>query len=176
MGFDDCYQIGYIVKAHGLQGEVNITLDVDFPDDYKGLESVLLSKGGSLIPFFIRSISIKGNKAHILFEDIEDKVSAKDLIGSSLWLPLDQLPDLQDDQYYFHELIGCKLYDGKTLIGEVQQVYEMPNNHLLGVEKGEHEILIPLQEEILTKVDVQNKLIIADLPEGLVDVYTTHEN
>jgi len=49
---DECYQLGHIVKTHGLKGMVNIELDVDQPDEYSELESVFLEQSGNLIPFF----------------------------------------------------------------------------------------------------------------------------
>ena len=50
---DECYQLGHIVKTHGLKGMVTIDLDVDQPDEYSELESVFLEQSGNLIPFLL---------------------------------------------------------------------------------------------------------------------------
>ena len=57
MRIDDCYQLGYVIKTHGLQGELSIMLDVDVPQAYQNLESVFVATVGSdtLIPFFCRA-------------------------------------------------------------------------------------------------------------------------
>ena len=55
MGFDDCYQLGNVVKTHGLRGELVIFLDVDHPELYQEMESVLVDMNGKLVPFFIET-------------------------------------------------------------------------------------------------------------------------
>ncbi|MFT6867458.1 MAG: 16S rRNA processing protein RimM [Cyclobacteriaceae bacterium] len=171
MGFDDCYLLGHLVKTHGLKGEFVAHLDVDYPEEYQELESVFVDQNGKLVPFFIESISIRPDKAYIAFEDIENIDQATPLVGSSLYLPVENLPKLTDGKYYFHQLLGMKLFNGKTLVGEVKDVYDLPNNRLLGVDHGGTEILIPLEDQIITFVDIEKGEIYADLPEGLIDVF-----
>ena len=78
---DECYQLGHIIKTHGLKGIVSIELDVDHPNDYSKLESVFLEKSGNLIPFFIKKILMNGTKTLIHFEGIDHIDLARDLIG-----------------------------------------------------------------------------------------------
>lgn len=61
MNIDDCYQLGYIIKPHGLKGELQLLLDVDSPEDYQNLESVFVRQGQQLVPFLL-SISMSGLK------------------------------------------------------------------------------------------------------------------
>ncbi len=171
MGFEDCYQLGYVQKTHGLQGGVSLFIDADLPETYKNLESVLLNQSGQLVPFFISELSIRGNSAIAKFEDIASIEDAKNLTGLELWLPLDRLPPLKADQYYYHELPGFAVIDGDQTIGSVANVHQMPNCDLLAVDYRGTEILIPIQEEIILKVNKTNKEIHVKLPEGLIDVY-----
>ena len=60
---EDCYQLGEVIKTHGLKGEVSVLLDVDFPEEYSELESVFLQMEGNLVPFFIDSIQIHDKRA-----------------------------------------------------------------------------------------------------------------
>lgn len=171
MGFDDCYLLGQLVKTHGLRGELVAHLDVDYPEEYLELESVFVDQNGKLIPFFIESIAIRGDKAYIAFEDIENIDQATPLVSSSLYLPLDNLPKLPVGKYYYHQLIGLNLYNGDELVGSVKEVYDLPNNRLLGVDHQGTEVLIPLEDEIIKTVDLDKGEIRADLPEGLIDVF-----
>ena len=168
---DDCYQLGEVIKTHGLSGEVSVHLDVDFPDDYQKLESVFLEQKGKLILFFITSISINNGKARIHFEDIESIEEAKNLVKSKIFLPLSLLPTLKKGQYYFHDLIGCKVYENKTKIGIIKNVIDLRGNQLLAIDSEGDEILLPLKEELLTDVDLSTKKISVILPEGLIDIY-----
>lgn len=171
MGFDECYQLGNVVKTHGLKGEIVIFLDVDHPEDYQEMESVLVDINGKLVPFFIESLHMQGERAITALEDIHNIDEAKELVGKSLYLPLKQLPELSEGQYYYHQLIGFELYDGERLIGLVKEVYEMPTNHLLNVDHNGIEVLVPAEDELLTSVNLQEKKIIAKLPDGLLEVY-----
>ena len=168
---DDCYQLGEVIKSHGLKGEVSILLDVDFPEEYENLESVFLEQQGRLIPFFIDTIQINQNKALVKFEDVDSIDNAKSILKSKLYLPLLSLPELEQDQYYFHDLVGSEVHENDSLIGIVKEVIDLNGNQLLQIDADGKEILIPLKDEILTKVDVEKKLIQVQLPDGLLDIY-----
>lgn len=171
MGFDDCYQLGYIQKTHGLKGSITAFIDADDPELYRNLESVLLNDEGSLVPFFISNISISKQNAQITFEDINTVGLAADLVGTELWLPLEVLPPLEEGQFYYHDLIGYDFYDGETLLGKVTQVYQMSRTNLLAVDHEGTEVLVPMQEDIMGKVHSTERKIVGNLPEGLVDIY-----
>lgn len=170
MKVDDCYQLGEVIKTHGLKGEVSILLDVDFPDDYKNLESVFLQQSGKLVPFFIDSIKINSNKALVKFEDIDAIEEASELIKSKIYLPLSFLPKL-DEGYYYHDLVGCKVFEADNLLGQVKEVIDLSGNQLLSVIKEDREILIPMKDQILLSVDVKAERIEVELPDGLLDLY-----
>jgi len=172
MGFDDCYELGNVIKTHGLNGEISILLDVDDPSQYTKLESVFVDINEKLIPFFIETIHLqKENKALVALEDVEDIDTAKELVGKRLFLPLSFLPKLKSNQYYFHQLAGFEVYDNEKLIGKVLSVYELPQNNLLAIDHEGIEILVPLDDGIIASVDLDTKTIKANLPDGLIDVY-----
>ena len=167
----DCYQLGEVIKTHGLSGEVSIHLDVDFPDEYQNLESVFLEQQGKLVPFFIASIQINNGKGLVRFEDIDSIEEAKELVKSKLFLPLSALPKLEEGQYYFHDLVGCEVYENAKTLGVVKEVIDLSGNQLLVIDMDDKEILIPLKDEILIEVDISNKKISVALPDGLMDIY-----
>ena len=174
---DDCFELGHILKPHGLQGELWIMLDVDFPEDYVELESVFLEQSGNLIPFFITDLQIKGQRALVQFDDVESYDDAAELTGSKLYLPLSILPPLPDDQYYFHELVGMQVEDSVDgNIGGARENASRAGQDLLIVDKDGKEILIPMVDSILTKVDKKSKVIYVSLPDGLLDLYLSEEN
>jgi len=170
MLLDDCYQLGEVIKTHGLHGQVSISLDVDFPEDYRKLESVFLKREEKLVPFFVSTIQVNGDKALVRFEDIDSIDEAKPLVKSAIYLPLSHLPKLPKGEFYFHDLIGCEVFENSKLIGVVKDVYEGANE-LMAVYSGDKEFLIPMIDEVLKKVDVEAKKVEVDLPEGLLDLY-----
>lgn len=175
MTIDDCYQLGYIVKTHGLKGEVQIYLDVDSPSDYKNLESVFVLQGQQLVPFFIDSMSnLNGAKAIVGFEDVDTFEAAQSLKGSELYLSLESLPQLSGNQFYLHEIIGFDLKNANDdqVVGKIGNVIESGPQLLFSVlSESEIEILIPYTESLLVSLDREQKLISLNVPEGLIDVY-----
>jgi len=174
MRIDDCYQLGYVTKTHGLQGEVKVLLDVDFPEAYENLESVFLQliSSGTLVPFFIESLRLQQDSLILKFEDIDSLEDAEPLLKAGLFLPLDQLPALEEGQYYFHEIIGFQIEDKNAgPLGTVKDVYEGGRQHLIAMEYKEREILIPLNDKIIVGVDKDKQRVYTHLPDGLLDVY-----
>ncbi|REE05877.1 ribosome maturation factor RimM [Marinoscillum furvescens] len=171
MGFDECYQLGNVVKTHGLRGELVFFLDVDFPEQYQEMESVFVELSGKLVPFFVESFHLQGERAIVALEEIESIEDAKPLVGKNLFLPLDRLPQLPEGKYYFHQLVGFELYDRDQLIGAVTAIYELPTYHLLNVDHQGVEVLVPAEDGIIQSVDLKEKVIKAELPDGLLDVY-----
>ena len=177
MDVDQCYQLGHVIKAHGIKGEVGILLDVDFPEHYKNLESVFVEIDQKLVPFFISNITIRKNKAVVKFEDVKDIEAAEALKERSLYLPLDQLPRLKDDQFYYHEIIDFAVVDAMHgRLGLVSGVYSLPGQDLLVVSCNNKEVLIPVKDEIITRVDRKAREIHVKLPEGLLEVYLEDQN
>lgn len=172
MDVDQCYQLGHIIKSHGIKGEVGILLDVDFPQKYRNLESVFVETDQKLVPFFITSITVKKNKAVVKFEDVESIEAAEALKGRPLYLPLDMLPELQGSQFYYHEIVDFQVIDARHgRLGPVDTVYSLPNQDLMAVIYNRKEVLIPVKDEIITRVDREAQEIHVDLPEGLLEVY-----
>ncbi|MEO1052131.1 MAG: ribosome maturation factor RimM [Bacteroidota bacterium] len=172
MNVDSCYQLGYVIKTHGLKGEITIFLDVDFPEEYQNMESVFVEIQQRLIPFFIQHIAIQGQKAIVKFDGVDDIESASELKSHKLFLPLENLPSLDEHQFYYHEVIGFEMLDkAKDFRGTVKEVLDMPNQDLFVVAYQSKEVLVPINDEIIEKVDKGAGLITVNLPEGLIDVY-----
>lgn len=172
MKVDDCYQLGEVIKTHGLKGEISIHLDVDFPEEYENLESVFLLQKGKLVPFFIDTIQINGNKALVRLEDIDSIESASELVKSEIYLPLSFLPELRGEGYYYHDMVGCEVFEEDQLLGIVKEVIDLSGNELISVMKEGQELLIPMKDEILKKVDIKSRRIDVELPDGLLDLYS----
>ena len=174
MHVDDCYQLGYIVKPHGLRGEVQILIDSDDPQAYRNLESVFVQQGQQLVPFFIESISLKSQKAIVAFEDIHSIDDANPLKGLKIYLPLQALPELEEDKFYLHDLIDFQVIDAKddSALGVVQNVLEMgPQLTLVLEHSSGKELLIPYTEELKVKFNKEEKALTLNVADGLVDLY-----
>ena len=167
-----CFELGYLTKPHGLSGEMQAILDSETPEYYKDLESVFVELNKKLIPFFIEAISISGKKAIIKFEDIKNPDDAAGFSGKKLYLPLDLLPQLEEDQFYYHEIIGFQVID-KSLgaLGKIEAIVENPGHDLIIMRYKDREVIIPLTDDIVHKIDHSDSTILVDLPDGLLALY-----
>lgn len=175
MNFESCYQLGYVLKTHGLKGELVLVIDADNPQEYSEMESVFVEVNKKLVPFFIDHIQLNADKAIIKFEEVDSIDQAKSFKGARIFLPLDVLPELEDG-YYFHELIGFQVEDSKEgKLGIISGVFDAGSQDLIGMQYQEKEVLIPLTDEVVTKVDKKTKTIHTSLPDGLLDIYLSDD-
>ncbi len=168
-----CFFLGKIVAKHSFKGEVLVKLDTDEPEVYENMESVFVSRRNSLVPFFIERCSLhKSSLLRIKFEEVDDEQGASALIGSELYLPLEFLPKLEGNKFYYHEIIGFTLMD--TVhgdIGIITGVNDSAAQALFEAEKDGKNVLVPINDDIVQKVDREGKIIHVTTPDGLVDLY-----
>ncbi len=169
----DCFYLGKIVSKYSFKGEVLVKLDTDEPGIYENMESVFVSIGNNLVPFFIDSCVLhKSALLRIRFEEVSDEAAANRIIGAKLYLPLNFLPKLEGNKFYYHEVIGFTMMDSQHGdIGTIVSVNDTTAQALFEVEKGNSQLLIPINDDVITKVDRENKIMHVQTPEGLVDLY-----
>ncbi|MEL1252885.1 ribosome maturation factor RimM [Flavobacterium sp. DGU38] len=170
---EDCFYLGKIAKKFSFKGEVLIYLDTDEPELYENLESVFVEQNKHLVPFFIETSSIhKGDFLRVRFEDVNTEQDADALVGSAIYLPLTMLPKLTGNKFYFHEVIGFEIEDQRLgVFGKIISINDSSAQPLFEVLNGEVEILVPMIDHFLVKIDRENKKVIMNLPEGLVEMY-----
>lgn len=170
---EDCFYLGKIVSKYSYKGEVLVKLDTDEPELYENLESVFVSLRNNLVPFFINKCRLhKSSLLRIDFEEVSSEDDADKVMGSELFLPLTFLPELTGNKFYFHEVIGFTLVDAvHGDIGIIQSVNDSTSQALFEAEKEGKQLLIPINDDIITKVDRDDKIIHVTTPEGLVDLY-----
>jgi len=107
------------------------------------------------------------------FEDVNSIEEADKLIGKSIFLPLDDLPELTGNKFYYHEVINFEAVDKERgKIGVIKEINDLsPQAYFIIVDEKNNEILIPVSDNFIVKVDRDNKAIIFKTPEGLIDLY-----
>jgi 16S rRNA processing protein RimM len=158
--FPDYYELGTIIRTHGIKGDVVIYLDTDEPGRYKKIKSLWLDIKGTLQEFQVTKASIT------------EKLGIFHLTGLDDILPLSTLPKLKGKQFYFHEIIGFTVQDeNEGLIGPLIDVYELTQHPVGEALWNEQKILFPLVSEFISSIDREEKILHMRLPEGMLDVY-----
>ena len=173
MTTDDCFYLGRIVKKYSFKGEVLAKLDTDQPDLYDNLDAVFVLHKQSLIPFFIEHSQLhKSDLLRIKFEDISTEEDAEALLKSELYLPLEMLPPLEGNKFYYHEVIGFTITDiNFGPVGIITGINDNTAQALFEIDRDGIEILIPMHDEFIKTVDRSAKTIQIEAPEGLIDMY-----
>mgnify|MGYP000967445885 CR=1 FL=1 len=173
MKIEDCFFLGKIVRKYSFHGELLIKLDTDQPELYENLEAVFIDYRNTFIPFFIESSQLhKSDLLRVQFEDVHTEAEADSLLKSDVYLPLEFLPKLEGNKFYFHEVIGFNIEDVNFgEVGIIKGVNDSTAQALFEIEKDGKDILIPVNDQFIVKVDRIKKTIIVDTPEGLINLY-----
>ncbi|MEC4113038.1 ribosome maturation factor RimM [Myroides pelagicus] len=169
----DCFYLGKIAKKFSFKGEVLAYLDTDEPELYENLESVFVEFNGQLIPFFIEDAFLhKNDFLRIRFEECDSEEAAERLIGCELYLPLTMLPKLDGNKFYFHEVTGFDVIDTKLgLVGKLIRINDSNYQPLFEIDSNGTEVLVPMIDEFIERVDRDNKQLILHIPDGLLNLY-----
>ena len=161
--------IGKIVGIHGIKGTNKVR-------SYAESLSVF-SPGSSILvrDLLDREASYEINwvKPHtgiplISFKGITNCDQAKALVGGQLFIPQSELPELDEDTYYWVDLIGIEVYTTtEEFLGRIESILETGSNDVYVVKKHETEVLIPALESVVLEIDLEHNRMQVDLPEGL---------
>ncbi len=170
---EECFYLGKIVSKFSFKGEVLIKLDTDEPESYVKMESVFVDYNNNLVPFFIEKSSLhKSDLLRVKFEDVDTEEDADDLMKAKIYLPLTLLPKLEGDQFYFHEVIGFTIIDANFgEVGVIKSINDSTAQALFEIDRKGIEILIPMNDEFIERIDRDSKTVHVTTPEGLIDLY-----
>lgn len=174
MGEDKFYFLGKITRKYSFKGELIIFLDTDKPTDYYQLDKVFIKLNDRYIPYFLTEIHpYKNSSIRVRIEDVNNEDEAKKLINKQIYLPISTLPVLKGNKFYYHEVEGFKITDEKIGdVGFIKYVNDKSPQHLFVLEYDKKEILIPINDELIIKIDRKKKLITMNLPNGLIQLYS----
>lgn len=170
---DELFHLGKIVRTFGSKGEVVFQAETEILTQIKKLESVFLKINENLIPFFIQQLQLKPKKqALVKFLDVESAEDSLPLAGCEIYIYTTTVPKVKGTGLFSFGIEGFKVTDARLgEIGHVVTILEMPQQSLLSISFNGKEILIPIVEEIVKKVDRKTKMIHIEAPEGLIELY-----
>ena len=170
MNTDSCFKIAYVVKTHGLKGEITISLLPDCPD-LTTLKSVFIEVKDQLVPYFIQSVTVKATKAYVRLEDIRTSDEAGLLTGRSIYIPKKDRPALPKGEFYGDEVTGFDVADNvHGPLGKVREVLEIGANRHLIVEYLGREVMIPMNGPFIRSVNKTKRKFTVELPEGFLEI------
>lgn len=167
------FNVGKIVNTHGIKGEVRVISRTDFPNErYQPGNQLYLFMSENLEPILLKIRSHRIHKSFDLltFEGYENVNEVEKMKGGILKVTESALGKLDENEFYFHEIIGCTVYttEGEEL-GKIREILTPGANDVWVIKgKGGKDILIPYIEDVVIKVDIEQKSVIIEPMEGLL--------
>lgn len=164
--------IARTARTRGLKGELVAEILTDFPERFDDLVDVIATdETGVERALQIEEHWFQKGRVILKFRGYDSIESAEGLLNLEICVPEVEAVDLEENEYFDWQLAGCLVVDleGET-IGRVTGVMRTGGNENLEVAGSEKEHLIPFVKAICVDVDIENKIIRVDLPEGLLDL------
>jgi 16S rRNA processing protein RimM len=173
---DEFYRVGRIRRAHGIRGELVVELLTDAPDAIfaSGRRVFAGDRHGDVAKDrqelrVVRASPFKGGLI-VAFEGIPDKTAADLWRDRYLLVPESEVEPPSDDELFIHELVGMSVRRGDDVIGEVIEVFELPQGIVIDVRRPDGKtVLLPYDDNTVTEVDAAQRVIHVDPVEGLID-------
>ena len=172
---DELIAIGHYNKPHGVAGELSATVDVEL-EVLSGLSCLVSDIDGIFVPFFVNAFRPKsGDTVLLTIDGIVNEKEAARLVNRDIYALKREYRqesiDADADGYPLDFFIGFELRDSDgSRVGEITDVDEQTENAIFVVDRDGSEIMVPATDDLIVEFDVDNKLMVMDLPEGLLDL------
>lgn len=168
----DCIEIGLFTRSHGYKGDLILKLKGFNFDEIIDMEWVFVLIDGLPVPFFIGNFSERTpDSLFVNLNDINSIDKTKELLNAPVYIEKKVFKDLVKSKPRFTQMLGYKVIDSiKGPIGVLDSIIENPHNPLFRILNNKQEILLPLQDEFIIKVDDSMKEIVVSCPSGLLEL------
>lgn len=169
-------EIGKCGKPHGLNGTIKCLIDERYLDDVLQAKAIFVGLGANPIPYFIESAR-EGNSFLVKLEDVNSKEDAETLAHKPIFLREEDLMEKEEevaDEFSdnrYEKWIGYTIIDEEVgLIGKIDQILSLPGHFTALIMHGEKEVLVPLHERLIVRINKEKKELIFNLPSGLLNL------
>jgi 16S rRNA processing protein RimM len=163
--------IGRVSKPHGVKGEIRIEyFNPEDPRHFSHYQMIFL-QGDEGDPQAYRPISVRPHKHFILaqLEGIRTREEAEQLRGKVVLIDPAELPPLEEDEYYWHDILGMRVVTEKGEdVGKVMEIVPTGSNDVYVVRKGEQEFLIPATKDVIMSIETEARTMVIRPLEGLL--------
>ncbi len=166
------FKIGKLAASHGLTGELILQHSLGKKTALNGLEALFIEQTkDNFLPYFIAATSIKSDtELYITLEGIDSKEIARKLTPKNVWLQEEDFKRFVAKAAPI-ALLGYELFDVEASLGNIIEVLEQPHQILVTILYNGNEALVPIHENNLIKMDVKNKKVYVEVPDGLLEIY-----
>jgi 16S rRNA processing protein RimM len=165
--------VGKIVRARGVAGELEVEPSGTTVEGLDEGATLFLERkrGGGREPFRLEGLRRLGARLGLKLRGVDTPESARTLVGSSMMIESDALPELPEGQYYHYQIVGMTVVDaGGAVLGVVDEVMETGGADVYVVRGGERELLLPATDQVVLRVDLDAGRMTVSVPPGLLEI------
>lgn len=172
MKVEDCFYFAKLGKAKGFKGEQHLIIDKETPFTPNELKEVWVLVGKKLVSYPLSKYRLNPkNNADIQVTGFNTDEDVERVKNMGVYLPKTMLPELDEEDYYLHELVEVEIHDDKLgFIGVINEVNSQTAQTLLYVTTKKDEVMIPLVDAFVIKLDKKENKLFTNLPEGILDL------
>lgn len=169
---EDLIILGKVVGPHGIKGELRVACYSGEYDTLVGLSDLLLRGAkGELLALPISSVRLTSGKALVKLSQYDDINAVSHLVGRDVVVRRSQLPELEDDEYYWHDLIGLRVFtESGEELGTLAEIFATGSNDVYVVRSGKREYMIPALEDVIRDINLATGTMKVSPLEGLLDL------
>ena len=169
---EELIPVGKIIGTHGIKGQLKLHSYSGNPDSLSAAASLTLkSPGGVLQEFTVNCFKANSGKFIIGLQGLDDINLVQPFLGYEVCLKRGQLPGLEDDEYYWSDLIGLQVFtDDGNLLGTLEDIFETGSSDIYVVRGSGREYLIPAIADVIKAVDPEGGRIVITPLDGLLDL------
>ena len=167
---EDCFRIGVVTTTHGIRGEVKVFPTTDDPKRFEDCDEVFLVKKNETLTLHVESVKYFKKLVILKFKEFNNINDVEDFRQCDILVSRENALVLKEGEFFLYDAIGLEVFDeADEKIGQVRDVIETGANNVLVVDTINYgEVLFPIIDECIKKVDIDNKKIIAHIMKGLV--------
>jgi len=156
---EDYYLIAEIISGHDENGYVKVKSYSDFPDRFYLLEIIYIDVFNDIKPFVVEDVERIEDNFLLKFKNFDSFEHVEFLVGSKIYVDSKNLYPLEDETYYIHDLIGCKVFFNDKFFGNIEEVMHLSSNDVYVVKSESVEILIPAISDLIESINIAEKIV-----------------
>ena len=164
-------KIGTIITKHGFNGSLILKVSGKYSNNLSILDFLFIEINKKHIPFKLDSIKTFKNKSYkIKFNEVNDDAYANQLISKSVFIKSNDYPDLKKETNIYSAIINFSAFNNEAKIGEIININENLPQPVFEINYKSKIGMVPIHEDLIIKIDKENKNIFLRIPDGLLDI------
>ena len=164
-------KIGTITSKHGFNGSLILKVSSKYSNGLSKVNFLFIEINKKHIPFKLDSINTFRNKSYkIKFNEVSDDTYANQLISKSVFIKSNDYPDLKKETNIYSAIINFSAFNNEAKIGEIININENLPQPVFEINYKSKTVMVPIHEDLIIKIDKENKNIFLRIPDGLLDI------